>query len=86
MAKVGLRAGPRRTWSGAPRQSAASISKGDNMFKVSDFKIGADDKWWYIFDQDGDVVKKFNSTKYSKDQVRLWREGYVKGLNDVTDS
>jgi hypothetical protein len=51
------------------------------MHKIGDFYIITGEKWWFIKDKDGNVVKKLDLEKHSIDEVRMWREGYVKGLN-----
>lgn len=51
------------------------------MWKLGDFRIGSDDNWFFITRKDGTVIRRFRIEKYEIWEVRMYREGYVKGLN-----
>lgn len=53
------------------------------MYKLSDFHIGSDARWWYLRSKTGETIKKFSVRLFSLNEVKQYRLGYVRGLNDA---
>ena len=53
------------------------------MYPVGQFRIGQNARWIMLIDYRGRVIRRFSVDKFTMDDARLYREGYVKALNDA---
>jgi len=47
-------------------------------------KSGKYKYWWWLVDNEGNVIRRFSKKAHTLREVNLWRAGYERGLNGKT--